>query len=199
DNTYRHAQVEQESRLDSLTRVYNHGYFLERLQQEVEATLLRRSPLSLIMVDIDYFKQFNDSFGHVCGDEVLAEVGRAIVSHIKQTDFVGRWGGEEFAIALPGARGDQAYQVARRIYETLAQLKIRHPEKGEIPSPTLSQGIAELPLEVAQTMDLVDLADRRLYVAKQRGRNQIEPAPSHWAANAPLPAELLELNRPELP
>jgi diguanylate cyclase (GGDEF)-like protein len=200
DNTYRHAQVEEQSRLDSLTRVYNHGYFLQRLQQEVETARLRRLPLSLIMVDIDYFKQFNDSYGHVSGDEVLAEVSKAIVGHIKQSDFVGRWGGEEFAIALPGARGDQAFQVARRIHETLSLIKIRHPEKGEIPSPTLSQGIAEFPAEAAEMMDLVQLADQRLYVAKQRGRNQIEPDPSHWAAiQAALPAGRVELIQPEIP
>lgn len=200
DNTYRHAQVEEESRLDSLTRVYNHGYFLRKLQEEVEIALLRGSPLSLIMADIDYFKQFNDTYGHVSGDVVLAEVSRAIISHIKQTDFVGRWGGEEFAIALPGARGDQAYQVARRIHETLAQLKILNPEQGQIPSPTISQGIAELPAEASEVMELIHLADQRLYVAKHRGRNQIEPAPVHWTSvHASLPAEMPELNPSELP
>jgi len=199
DNTYRHAQVEEQSRLDSLTRVYNHGYFLQRLQQEVQAVALRCSPLSLVMVDIDYFKHFNDTYGHLTGDAVLAEVSRAIVGHIKQTDFVGRWGGEEFAIALPGARGDQAFQVARRIHETLSQVRLQHPQKGQIPSPTLSQGIAQFPAEASEVMDLVQLADQRLYVAKQRGRNQIEPDTSHWAAvHAVHAAQMAEINQPGL-
>lgn len=179
DNTFHHAEVERQSQLDSLTGVYNHGYFLGLLKKLTEQALLKKHPLSLIMLDVDYFKQYNDTYGHLAGDEILSALCKTIGRHIKHTDIVGRWGGEEFVIALPGASGKQAQRVAQRIHESMATLKIKSMRKS-IPAPTLSQGIAQFPDEADETMKLVDLADRRLYIAKDRGRNQIEPAASHW-------------------
>lgn len=179
DNTFHHAEVELQSQLDSLTGVYNHGHFLTLMKKNTEAARLKKSPLSLIMLDVDYFKQYNDTYGHLAGDEILTALCQTIRMHIKHTDIVGRWGGEEFAIALPDANGKQAQQVAQRIHESMAVLKIKNGRKS-IPAPTLSQGIAQFPDEAEEIMKLVDLADRRLYIAKERGRNQIEPSPEHW-------------------
>ncbi|HLF75389.1 MAG TPA: GGDEF domain-containing protein, partial [Anaerolineales bacterium] len=103
-----------------------------------------------------------------------------IKQHIKQNDAVGRWGGEEFIISLPGATGPQAMQVAQRIGETMRLLKVEDRDQKMVPIPTVSQGIAVFPGEADEIFRLIDLADRRLYVAKERGRNQIEPAESHW-------------------
>jgi len=180
DNTIRHAQVEERARLDSLTQVYNHGYFLKKLSEQSEVSSATNTPLSLIMLDIDYFKQYNDTFGHLVGDQILTSLGTAIKQHIKQGDAVGRWGGEEFVISLPHANGEQALQVARRIGETMARLRVEDREHRTIPVPTVSQGIAVFPYEADEIYRLIDLADRRLYVAKERGRNQIEPHESHW-------------------
>ena len=142
DNTYRHALVQQQARLDSLTNVYNHGYFIQTLHEQANACKAQNQPLSLIMLDIDYFKQYNDTFGHLIGDEVLIGLCDVIRSHIKNTDAVGRWGGEEFCISLPNTNGQQALQVAQRIRETMASLKVRNNEQVTIPVPTVSQGIA---------------------------------------------------------
>jgi diguanylate cyclase (GGDEF)-like protein len=180
DNTIRHAQVEEQARLDSLTGVYNHGYFLKKLAEQANQTLASRTQLSLIMLDIDFFKQYNDTYGHLVGDRILKTLCAAIRHHIKQSDAVGRWGGEEFVISLPGASGLQALQVAERIGQTMAALKIEDRDERTIPVPTVSQGIALFPLEAEEIYRLIDLADRRLYVAKVRGRNQIEPAAHHW-------------------
>jgi diguanylate cyclase (GGDEF)-like protein len=180
DNTIRHAQVEEQARLDSLTGVYNHGYFLKRLAEQAETALRMNAPLSLIMLDIDYFKQYNDTFGHLVGDQILTSLCAAIKQNIKQTDAVGRWGGEEFAISLPGATGRQATHVATRINETLANLEVRDRDLKIIPVPTASQGIAVFPEEADEIYRLVDLADKRLYIAKDRGRNQIEPEADFW-------------------
>jgi diguanylate cyclase (GGDEF)-like protein len=136
--------------------------------------------LSLIMLDIDYFKQYNDNFGHLTGDEVLVSLCDIIRSHIKNTDAVGRWGGEEFAISLPNTDGLQATLVSQRIRETLGSLKINNNEHPTIPTPTVSMGVAVFPLEVNATSKLIDLADKRLYIAKERGRDQIEPASTFW-------------------
>ena len=180
NNTFQHAQVEEQARLDSLTGVYNHGYFLKKLAEQAEESSITYVPLSLIMMDIDYFKQYNDTYGHLVGDRILNTLCTAIKQHIKQADAVGRWGGEEFIIALPGATGLQAMQVAERIGQTMASLQVEDRDQRPIPVPTVSQGIAVFPDEADEIYRLIDLADRRLYVAKVRGRNQIEPEPNHW-------------------
>lgn len=180
DNTIRHGQVEEQTRLDSMTGVYNHGYFLRKLSEQAEEALKENKTLSLIMLDVDYFKQFNDAYGHLTGDRILKTLCTAIKHHIKVTDAVGRWGGEEFIISLPGANGTDALRVAERIGQTMALLKMEDRDQKPIPVPTVSQGIAVYPFEADEIYQLIDLADRRLYIAKKRGRNQVEPDANHW-------------------
>ncbi len=180
DNTIRHAQVEEQARLDSMTGVYNHGYFLKKLAEQATESSRTNLPLSLIMLDIDFFKQYNDTYGHLVGDRILKTLCTAIKHHIKQSDAVGRWGGEEFVISLTGATGLQAMQVAERVGQTMAALRVEDREQRTIQVPTVSQGIAIYPMEADEIYRLIDLADRRLYVAKARGRNQIEPNDLHW-------------------
>lgn len=181
DNTYHHAFVQEQARLDSLTSVYNHGYFIQTLREQAKACEAQNQPLTLIMLDIDFFKRYNDTFGHLIGDEILISLCDIIRRHIKNTDAIGRWGGEEFAISLPNTDGQQAALVSQRIHETLGYLKIRNNEQLTIPIPTISMGLAVYPMETSDTTKLIDLADKRLYIAKERGRNQIEPAPTFWA------------------
>src|SRR5262249_55182775 len=147
------------------------------LQNQVDQARSERQPLSVIMLDIDYFKQYNDSYGHLAGDEILTNLCKIIKSHIKHTDAVGRWGGEEFAISLPGANAEQTQLIAERIRASMSKLLLRTLDQDTIPVPTISQGIAIFPFETNEAMTLIDLADKRLYVAKERGRNQIEPDP----------------------
>ncbi len=174
-NTYQHEEVERQSKLDSLTGVYNHGNFLKLLKEQADQALAERQPLGLIMLDVDYFKQYNDLYGHLIGDEVLTTLCAAIKFHIKNVDAVGRWGGEEFVISLPNAGADQAQQIALRIRDTMCSLTVRNQEDKTIPVPTVSQGVAIFPAETGDIIELIDLADKRLYIAKERGRNQIEP------------------------
>ena len=180
DNTYHHAQVELQSHLDSLTDVYNHGYFLRLLESHINKARQECEPLSVIMLDIDFFKRYNDTYGHLSGDEILRNLCNIIKSHLKRTDVVGRWGGEEFAISLPTANGKQAQQIAERIRTSMLQLSMHEYERTNIPMPTVSQGIAVYPLEADDAIKLIDLADKRLYIAKERGRNQVEPDETYW-------------------
>ena len=180
DNNYHHAQVELQSQLDSLTNVYNHGYFLRLLESHIHKAKQENQPLSVIMLDIDFFKQYNDRYGHLSGDEILRNLCDIIKCHVKRTDAVGRWGGEEFVISLPNANGEQAQQIAERIRTSMLRLSMHNFDQATIPVPTVSQGIAVYPLEACEVMKLVDLADKRLYIAKKRGRNQVEPNESHW-------------------
>ena len=175
DNAVRHAQVEQQTRLDSLTGVFNHGYFLKQLADRAKESSEADKPLSLIMLDIDYFKQYNDTYGHLVGDRILEALCTAVKHNIKQNDAIGRWGGEEFIISLPGADGKQAVKIAKRIGQTLRGLRVEDLDQRTVPIPTISQGIAVFPSEADETYRLIDIADQRLYKAKERGRDQIEP------------------------
>jgi diguanylate cyclase (GGDEF)-like protein len=175
DNTVHHKKVEEQSRLDSLTGTYNHGYFLQALKEHIDQVSFKKQVISLIMLDIDFFKQYNDSYGHQIGDAILIKLCNTIQKYIKKTDFVGRWGGEEFAIALPGARGDEAYHVAERVQKSMESMVLVDPKQVKIPAPTVSQGISVFPDEAIDINHFIYLADQRLYIAKERGRNQIEP------------------------
>lgn len=183
DNTHQHQQVELRAQMDSLTGLYNHGNFLLLLKGQLEAATLESRPLGLIMLDVDNFKQYNDTYGHLVGDSVLMALSSAMRQHVMNTDIVGRWGGEEFVISLPNADAAQAQQVAVRIRETVAALTVPDARQTQIPAPTVSQGFAIFPQEAQDLVDLIHLADRRLYLAKARGRNQIEPDPSNGSGS----------------
>ena len=179
-NARRYEEVNQQAKLDSLTGVSNHKHFIEILYQETDAALASMTPISLIMLDIDHFKLYNDTYGHVVGDEVLRLTVQAIRSHIKKTDTVGRWGGEEFGIVLPNATITQANMVANRIRRTLSELPLFDVDGQTVPKPTISQGIATIPDHTVSPDELVIIADRALYRAKERGRDQVAvgiPAP----------------------
>jgi diguanylate cyclase (GGDEF)-like protein len=176
-NARLHAELYEQAQHDSLTQVLNHGTLIQEVRLTAEQAQRARQPLALIMLDLDDFKQYNDTYGHVVGDEVLRATVQAIRTHVKQTDLVGRWGGEEFSIALRNANQAQALLVANRIRETLATTHIQARDGTPIPAPTVSQGIAVLG-HTAHTVDeLIDQADRALYHAKHRGKDQIICAP----------------------
>ncbi|WP_303773046.1 diguanylate cyclase [Anaerolinea thermophila] len=174
ENAFHHQEVETRSMQDSLTSALNHGAFLQKLTEECQKALRGGYPLSLIMLDIDHFKEYNDRYGHLAGDQVLIEITQYIQRYLKSTDWVGRWGGEEFAVILPNATILQAWGVARRIQKSLTRMELKDREGNPIPAPTISQGIACFPMEASEIYALIDLADQRLYQAKSRGRDQIE-------------------------
>lgn len=172
NNARHHKLALEQARLDSLTQVLNHGFFLTRLREEVD----RAHPLAVIMLDIDHFKGYNDTYGHIAGDAILRGTVQAIRANINQTDLVGRWGGEEFVIALLETNARDARMVAQRIRTTLAELKLVDDQGRPVPVPTVSQGIATLPDDACDAITLIDLADGRLYQAKARGRDQVSGA-----------------------
>jgi len=149
DNAFHHAEVEAQSRTDSLTGAYNHNHIVEILRREAENCQAGSLPFSLIMLDVDHFKRYNDNYGHMVGDQVLIALTKAIHKHINKTDAVGRWGGEEFAVVLPNTNGTQAYAVAERIQHTMNTLVIQGRDGTDLPAPTVSQGIAVFPIETA--------------------------------------------------
>ncbi len=161
------------SYVDSLTSVANRRHFDEFIRQEWARGVRNKTPLSLLMVDIDSFKSYNDNYGHQAGDEALrrvaAELSRAVR---RQVDFLARYGGEEFVVVLPNTTAKGATRVAEKLRSSVQALHIPHAYSGVASVLTISIGVAsEQPNELGPIGHLVDSADRALYRAKQRGKN----------------------------
>ncbi|MFA5145697.1 MAG: sensor domain-containing diguanylate cyclase [Candidatus Omnitrophota bacterium] len=157
---------------DSLTALYTKGYFLERLKEECKKSIRQRSVFSLLMLDIDFFKDYNDKFGHTAGDIVLKSLSRGIVEFLKQPNpTVSRFGGEEFCVILENTDKQKAYNLAGALREKIEKNKIllRRQET----NITVSIGVAAFPLDAADGEDLIKKADMAMYEAKQKGRNQV--------------------------
>ncbi|NBT59238.1 GGDEF domain-containing protein [bacterium] len=156
---------------DSLTQLYNKRYFMESLEKEFSFTRRSLLPLSLIMLDIDFFKQINDNHGHVAGDKILKLLGSILASQTRLENIACRFGGEEFAIVLRGATTTQAKQVAERIRATVQNQKVSNKNKDI--SFTISMGVATFTgTNFNSPEEFLSRADELLYQAKQNGRNQ---------------------------
>lgn len=168
-------ELERLAFMDGLTQIANRRHFDDRLNQEWWRLKRIQAPLSIVFCDIDYFKQYNDTYGHQAGDECLRRVANVLSAAAKRpADVVARYGGEEFALILPDTPAEGAVQVAREIQATIEQLRI--PHQGSVISPylTLSIGIASaVPQSGMSSNQLIQSADRALYRAKSKGRNCI--------------------------
>lgn len=170
------AELERLTIQDPLTKIANRRLFERRLGQEHRRMQREKKPLSLVMCDVDFFKKYNDSYGHMAGDTCLRAVARAIdASARRPADLPARYGGEEFALILPDTGPVGALAVGEMVRHNIARLAIPHPASGVGPTLTVSVGVATgLPVSEFSPGDLVDLADRALYCAKEEGRNRIE-------------------------
>ena len=157
---------------DSLTGLYNHRHFQERLAAEVSRAARYGHNLSLIMIDIDFFKSFNDAHGHPMGDAVLRDLAQLIIQNIRETDVAVRYGGEEFAVILPETRAGDAAATAERIRQEVQKQPFCASE-GLSASLTVSVGVAEYPSQCSDRTSLVTAADIALYQAKALGRNRV--------------------------
>ncbi len=156
---------------DGLTKLYNSRHFYNELELEVERSHRYHHPLSLVILDIDLFKQYNDRYGHLEGDKVLSKLGKAIRQSLRKTDSGYRYGGEEFTVILPETVCDEAENVAERIKEAI-ETKILYPEGGESTHITVSIGVTQyLPGE--KLTDFVKRADKAMFSSKQQGRSRI--------------------------
>jgi diguanylate cyclase (GGDEF)-like protein len=163
-------QLENLSNTDRLTGIANRRYFDHKLQNELTRASRNGSTTAVLLLDIDYFKNYNDHYGHQQGDECLRRVSDCLRKAIsREPDFVARYGGEEFVVVLPNSDVSGAESVVKRIIDGLSELRIPHAQSSVAPFVTVSIGVACRKATSAQ--DMVALADSALYKAKQGGRN----------------------------
>jgi diguanylate cyclase (GGDEF)-like protein len=171
-------QITQSTQLansDSLTQVANRRRFDEYFALQWQSMQSAQAPLALVLCDIDFFKQYNDTYGHLAGDECLKQVAQTLSSALlRQSDLLARFGGEEFVAVLPQTNPLQALMIAQRMQAAINHLNIPHTGSQTHTYLTVSMGIAgTIPSSHRSAQHLLDSADRQLYLAKQHGRNQI--------------------------
>ena len=158
--------------IDGLTELYNHRYFQDTLRKQIDIARRYNQPFSLIIADIDFFKKFNDTYGHQAGDAVLRQVAQILKNNSRTTDYVCRYGGEEMSIILPNTSAEEAMNHANRLCKAIAE-KPFHLTPVDTAPVTISLGVATFPENAQTPQDLIEWADKGLYYAKEHGRNQV--------------------------
>ena len=171
-----HHELEEARRdayTDALTGLYNRKALNNKLDHLLELQIDRITPLSILMLDIDHFKQFNDTYGHLIGDEVICRVAETLKRHSSENNIAARFGGEEFILVMPNTDIDEAIDLAKSINESVAQINlIRRRSRERLPGITISVGAASMQ-EGEERDDLLERADLALYQAKRSGRNRV--------------------------
>jgi len=160
---------------DELTKLYNHRFFVRSLEREIKRAGRYGYPLSLCMVDVDYFKKYNDTFGHLEGNTVLTTIAKIFNDTARESDVVARYGGEEFAIILSQADEKKALVVAERIRKGVESHRFKGGGKMPGGRVTVSIGVATYPSDAKTPRALIERADKALYKAKREGRNRVLP------------------------
>ena len=166
-----HEELIRLSAIDGLTGLHNHREFQKRLEEEVKRASRYGTILSLLMIDIDYFKRFNDAYGHQTGDLVLRLISAAMLQEVRSYDLAARYGGEEMAIILPETGNSEAFAFSERIRKQIQEVPI-HVSGSKIVHVTVSIGIASFPEDASSREGLIEAADQALYFAKEHGRNK---------------------------
>lgn len=173
-NARLHQQTQRLALTDPHTGLYNYRHFQDQVAAMVRDSQLTGQPFSLILLDIDFFKRVNDTYGHPTGDAVLAQVARVLRESCRQGDLSYRYGGEEFAITLPGASHEDAVRVAERIRDKIGATAFYTKSERPLDCPiTVSMGVASYPRDGITEVDLLLAADTALYQAKSAGRNRV--------------------------
>lgn len=169
--------LRQMSYIDGLTGIYNRRLFDQTIEREWRRAIRNSSEISLIMIDIDYFKKYNDTYGHIEGDNCLKKISKVLTTGVKRAgDFCARYGGEEFVILLPDTRLENAEDIAGKIRKNVEDLRIEHRDSEISDFVTISLGVASKIPEIndADYSILIESADKALYFAKNNGRNRVE-------------------------
>lgn len=160
---------------DDLTGLYNSRYFFEQIDYEMERSKRYHSPLSLVFFDLDFFKNVNDTYGHLTGSRLLAEVGAVVSANIRKTDKAARYGGDEFVIILPHTDRSGALKFALKLHKDLNE-KVFYSNDGDRLNVSGSFGVASYPDDALSSNELISLADEAMYLVKKTGRNGVHAA-----------------------
>lgn len=171
ENSQLYEKTEMGAHSDYLTSLWNHGYFQYLLHSELEKAKATKTSLSLIMLDIDDFKVYNDQLGHQAGDQILKDLGILLKNQSRKMDFVCRYGGEEFTIILPQTDKEEAYIIAERLRQDIQRQPFMHEEILPHKKLTVSLGLATFPEDGTNPSELIQQSDRKLYQAKHQGKN----------------------------
>jgi diguanylate cyclase (GGDEF)-like protein len=168
ENARERERFERAASVDALTGVFNRRWLDEKLPRFVSRHVFDRTPLSVLAIDVDHFKTYNDTYGHAAGDAVLRTLARTLDTSLRPGDTVARYGGEEFVVILPGTGRTGARTAAERV-----RVRVREMPVGELPPMRVSIGVAELALSDSPG-SLLERADAALYLAKNTGRDRVE-------------------------
>ncbi|MEW6087800.1 MAG: DUF2507 domain-containing protein [bacterium] len=169
ENTQLYEQAKKSMIIDAMTNVYNFGYFQNRIKEEFDRAERHSIPLSVMLIDVDYFKKYNDSHGHPEGDALLAELVKVVKANIRNIDILCRYGGDEFVVILPQLEESKVKPMAERIVRRIdSHFFIRGNEKRKI---SVSLGVSNYPKNASSVVELIKNADAALYQAKNKGRN----------------------------
>ncbi len=171
ENSQLYEKTVMLAHLDSLTELWNHGYFQYLLLSEMEKSRAIKSGLSLVMLDIDHFKIYNDNLGHQAGDKILKDLAGLLKNQSRKMDSVCRYGGEEFALILPQTEKKEAFLIAERLRMDIEKHVFSHEDIFPAKKLTVSLGIASFPEDGLLPAELISASDKALYQAKNKGRN----------------------------
>jgi len=174
ENSLHYEAVKNLSLTDEMTNLHNYRSFISRLKEEINRTKRNKSDLSLVILDIDHFKNYNDTLGHQAGDEALREVGKVLKKTVRDEDIVSRYGGEEFCIIFPGIAKEGIRNLGERIRIKIEKHKFYKEKVQPTGQLTVSLGGASFPNDAKDMHDLIQRADEALYKAKHLGRNQMQ-------------------------
>jgi diguanylate cyclase (GGDEF)-like protein/PAS domain S-box-containing protein len=172
ENALLFKQKERLAITDGLTGLFNHRYFSELAEKELSRAVRYQKPLSFIMIDLDFFKQVNDNFGHLKGDQILQQISKNCLKILRKIDIISRYGGEEFCVLLPETDIKEAVAVAERLREAIGSSQL--VTKEGVVKVTGSLGVSSLGMCEPEIKNLIDCADKALYEAKKAGRNQVK-------------------------
>ncbi len=189
ENAKLYTKTRELSVRDELTGLYNRRHFQTVLQIEWKRAIRFHRNLSLLMIDVDHFKNYNDTFGHLQGDKVLRDMASLLVKSVRELDTIARFGGEEFIVLLPDTDKNGAIAVGEKLRKIIEAHRFADPNVSEIRSISISVGIASYPDDVREMDDLIDHADIALYDAKDSGRNRVVCYPQ-----LNMPADLEAVN-----
>ncbi len=173
-NAMTFEQTQELVRKDELTGLYNRRYFFERFEREVYRSRRYQRTISLLMIDIDHFKEYNDSYGHLRGDKVLKRLAHIFQENLREIDVVARYGGEEFLVLLPETSKNNAVVVGEKLRNAVASVDYNEDNPKLPPcSLTVTTGVASIPDDANDPLLALDVADKALYLGKAQGRNQV--------------------------